>query len=654
MSAPIWTPSPERIAEANLTAFIGAVNRRWGGAIVDYASLHAFSIAEPERFWRSVLEFCRVEHSGSADRVLIEDHRMSGARWFPDITLNVARTLLAGRDTDLAVIGLREDGRRNTLTFAELRALVSLLAQALRAAGIGIGDRVACFMPSVPETVAAMLATAAVGAIWASCPPEYGVVGALDRIEQIAPKLLFTADGYLYGGERHDLLAKAGAIAARVPSIENVVVVPVLSERPDVSSVRAGVALHDFLAPFGAGPIEYRDLPFDQPGYILFSSGTTGRPKCILHSAGGALLENLKAHALQFDVKPGDRVYMAATTGWVVWNIMSFALGCGAAIVLYDGSPFYPTKDALVRHAASERVTFLRLAARYVEAIAKARHVPMREHDLSALRTVMCNGSPFSAEGYEYIHTQVKRDVHLVSPSGGTDPFGSLVSANPIGPVWPGEIQAPALGLAIDVFDGQGRPLRGAAGELVVTRPFPSMPLGYLDDPGAARYREAYFAHYPNVWRHGDWAEITPRGGFIIHGRSDATLNARGVRIGTAEIYRQLESVPEIAESVAVAQDWDGDTRVVLFVRLQPGARLDAALRARVRAVIRDNLSPRHVPAKIVAVPAIPLTVTGKVSEVAVRDAIHGRPVRNRDVLANPDALAHFAPERLPEMSEAS
>jgi acetoacetyl-CoA synthetase len=647
MTTPIWIPSAERVAGANITAFSAELNRRWDRSLSDYASLHAFSVAEPEKFWPSILSFCRIAHEGSSARVLVDGGRMPGARWFPDLKLNIARTMLAGTDDALAIIALREDGRRRSLTFGELRALVSRIAQAMRAAGIGIGDRVACLMPSVPETVAAMLATQAIGAVWASCPPEYGVAGALDRIEQIAPKLLFTADAYLYGGERHDLLAKAAAIAARVGSIETAVVVSVLGGPFALGGIRGGETFGDFVAPFAAGEVEYESLAFDHPGFILFSSGTTGRPKCILHSAAGALLENVKAHALQFDVKPGDRVYMPATTGWVVWNIMAFALGCGAAIVLYDGSPFYPARDALVRHAAAERVTFLRLAARYVEAIAKAGHAPIREHDLGALRTLMCNGSPFSDEGYRYVHAKVKQNVHLVSPSGGTDSFGSLVSANPIGPVWAGEIQAPALGFAVDVLDPAGHPLRGAPGELVVTRPFPSMPLGYLGDASGARYREAYFAHFPNTWRHGDWAEVTPNGGFLIHGRSDATLNARGIRVGTAEIYRQLEAIAEVAESVAVAQDWDGDTRVVLFVRLQPGARLDGDLQSRIRKAIRENLSPRHVPAEIVAVPAIPLTVTGKVSEVAVQDAIHGRPVRNRDVLANPEALAHFAPERL-------
>ena len=648
---PIWTPSPERVAGANLTAFIADVNRRWCRSIADYADLHAFSVREPEHFWDAVWDHCGVIAEVRGERVVEHFDRMPGARWYPDARLNFARNLLRRNDSEPAVIGLREDGRRQVLSFAELHNLVSRLAQAMRAAGIGVGDRVAAIVPNLPETVAAMLATTSIGAIWSCCSPEFGASAALDRIGQVEPKLLVTSDGYLFGGETYALIDKIATIVTRIPSVETTLVIPVLAGRPAIETIRSAVLLDDFLAPYAAGAIPFESLPFDHPVFILYSSGTTGAPKCIVHGAGGALLENLKAQALQYDVKQGDCVYWWTTTGWVVWNLMTFALGRGASIVLYDGSPFYPTKDAILRHAAAERATFIRLTPKYVEQLAKSGIEPARNLDLGALRTMIISSSPFGADGYDYIYDKVKGDLHLASPAGGTDPLGSLVSGNPIGPVWPGEIQARALGFRTEVFDATGNPVIGTAGELVVAQPFPSMPIGFWGDMTGERYRDAYFRHFPNVWRQGDWAQITERGGVIIFGRSDATLNARGIRVGTAEIYSQLGDVVEIAECVAIGQEWEGDTRIVLFVQLRPGTTLHAQLADRIRQRIRDNLSPRHVPARIVAVPEIPLTVTGKVSEIAVHNAIHGRAVGNRDALANPLSLLHFTPERLPELA---
>lgn len=654
MTKPLWTPSPERLAEANLTAFIAEVNRRHGLAIADYAQLHTFSITERDKFWRAVFEFCGIKHSGLGDRVLLDGNKMPGARWFPEARLNIANSLLARKDDMEAVIGLREDGKRKALTFAELNAESSRFEQAMRAAGIGIGDHVASFICNVPEAVVACIATAAVGAVWAGCAPEFGVAGAFDRIGQVAPKLLIVADGYLFGGKQIDLLEKTAEIVARVPSIEIVVVVPVVAEQPDISKVAKAMLLEDFVAAYEPREIQCEELPFDAPAYILFSSGTTGAPKCIVHSGAAALLENCKAVTLQFDINPGDRVYLPCTTSWVVWHILIFHLARGAAIILYDGSPFYPHADQQVRHTASERATCARWAARYVESLMKAGFRPGTDHDLSALRTIMCNGSVFSADGYEWIYSKVKKDIHLISPSGGTDSFGSLVSNDPTGPVWAGEIQRPALGFDTVIFDDDGKAVIETPGELVVRQAFPSMPLHYLGDPTGERYHDAYFNDFSNVWRHGDWAKVTAQGGFVIFGRSDATLNAGGVRIGTAEVYRQISTIDEIAESAIVAQEWEGDTRTVLFVKLKPGVRLDDALRTQIKRSIRENVSPRHVPTKIIAVPDFPLTVTGKISEAAVREAIHGRSPRNRDVLANPAALVHFAPSALPELATAS
>lgn len=651
MMQPIWQPSAERIADSEMTAFIAEVNRRWNKGIRSYADLHRFSVDEPERFWIAVWDFCGIIAAHRGEKVLIDGDRMPGATWFPEARLNFAENLLRRRDQATAIVSLRENGERRALSFAELYDLVSRLAQAMTASGVVAGDRVAGYIPNIPEAVAGMLAAASIGAIWSCCAPEFGVSAALERIGQVKPKLLLSADGYSYGGRRFDLIEKTAALARAIPSVTTTVVVENLQPNPVIDAIPSGQRFAQFIAPFSKRKIPFVAFPFNHPIFILFSSGTTGAPKCILHGAGGTLLENLKSLALQFDVKAGDRVYWWTTTGWVVWNLMVYSLARGAGIVLYDGSPFYPSTDVILRHTAEERATFIRLTPKYVETLMKSGLVPAKEYDFSALRTVIVSSSPFGADGYDYIYGSVKRDVHLGSPSGGTDPLGSLVSANPISPVWPGEIQGPALGFKIEVFDDAGRAIQGSAGELVVTRPFPSMPIGFWGDPDGVNYRKAYFQHFPNVWRHGDWAQITQRGGVVIFGRSDSTLNARGIRIGTAEIYRQLGSFTEIADSVAVSQDWDGDTRIVLFIKMRAGEIFDEGFADLIRKRIRENLSPRHVPDKIIAVPEIPLTTTGKVSEAAVRGAIHGRASANQGALANPEALKHFHPDVLTELT---
>jgi acetoacetyl-CoA synthetase len=647
---PIWQPSPERIAGSEITAFIAEINRRWGTQIRDYASLHRFSVEEPERFWTAIWDYFSIVAKNRGDEVLVDGDKMPGARWFPEAQLNFAQNMLRRRDDEIAIVALREDGKRRTMSFAELYDLVSRIAQAMTASGVGAGDRVAAYMPNIPEAIAGMIATTSIGAIWSCCAPEFGVPATVDRIGQVRPKLLLTADGYLYGGKQFNLIEKVSALAQALPSVETVVVVENIQSRPAVDTIPSGVRFEDFIAPFPNGEIAFESFPFNHPVFILFSSGTTGVPKCILHGAGGILIENLKSLGLQFDVKCGDRVYWWTTTGWVVWNLMAFSLARGASIVLYDGSPFYPTEDAILRHTAEERATFIRLTPKYVETLMKSGNVPARNLDFSALRTMIVSSSPFGADGYEYIYESVKRDIHLGSPSGGTDPLGSLVSANPISPVWPGEIQGPALGFNIGIFDEAGRPIKEGAGELVVTQPFPSMPIAFWNDPDGNKYRDAYFNHFSNVWRHGDWAQLTERGGAVIFGRSDATLNARGIRIGTAEIYRQLGAIPEVADSVAVSQDWDGNTRVILFVKMREGKRLEAEIVDRIRKRIRENLSPRHVPDKIISVPEIPLTSTGKISEAAVQAMIHGRRPANEGALANPDALKYFTLEVLAEL----
>jgi acetoacetyl-CoA synthetase len=649
---PIWRPSADRVASSNLTAFIAEINRHYGKSITDYAALHAFSTTEPERFWAATWDFCDVMAEHRGETIVVNAGSMNGAKWFPEARLNLARNLLRRNDDAPGVIALQEGGGRRSLTFRELRDIVSQYVQAMRGAGIGVGDRVAGFMPNVPEAVAALLATISVGAVWACCSPELGVGAAVDRLIQIGPKLLFAGDGYRYAGKSHEVLGKVADIVARIPSIATTVVVPTLESARSIGQIRSAVLVDEFVSSYPPGDIRFESLPFEHPAFILFSSGTTGAPKCILHSAGGAVLEQLKAQVLHLDVRPGDRYFCWTPTGWVTWNLHLFTLGRGASIVIYDGSPFYPEKDAILRYTADEQVTLVRLTPKYVEELAKAGLNPSQRFDLSSLRTIMCNGSPFTREGYQYVYDKVKRDVHLTSPAGGTDPFGSLVSCNSNAPVWAGEIQVPALGIKVEIFDDSGRPVIEQPGELVVTKPFPSMPIGFLGDPNRIAYQKAYFDMFPDVWRQGDWAATTKNGGFVIYGRSDTTLNARGLRIGTAEIYRQLGGIADIVESAAVGQEWENDTRIVLFVQLTPGAKLDQELDLKIRREIRENLSPRYVPAKIIAVPAIPLTLTGKVSEAAVTNAIHGRPVRNRDSLSNPDALLHFSPELLPALGE--
>jgi acetoacetyl-CoA synthetase len=652
MMTPIWEPSEERMAHSEMAAFIAEVNRRWKKDIIDYAGLHRFSVEEPERFWIAVWDYCGVIAEERGDIVLADGDRMPGATWFPQARLNFSQNLLRRRDDETAIVALAEDGSRRTLTFAELYDLVSRIAQAFTASGIEAGDRVAAYIPNIPEAVAAMLAAASIGAIWSCCAPEFGVAAAVDRIGQVTPKLLLTADGYFYGGKKFDLTERISEISRLIPSIKSVVVVGSHESRPAIATIPLAQHFADFIEPFQKRDIPFPSLPFNHPVFILFSSGTTGAPKCILHGAGGILLENLKSMTLQFDVKRGDCVYWWTTTGWVVWNLMIFALSRGARIVLYDGSPFHPSLDAIFRHTSNERATFIRLTPKYVETLMNSGFAPGEDFDFSALRTIIVSSSPFGADGYGYIYDNIKRDVHLGSPSGGTDPLGSLVSANPISPVWSGEIQGPALGFKIEIYNEAGQPVEDGAGELVVTQPFPSMPIAFWDDPKGGKYHDAYFSRYMNVWRHGDWAKITSRGGVVIFGRSDATLNARGIRIGTAEIYRQLSAIVEIAQSVAVSQEWKGDTRIVLFVTLREGDRLDTALADRIRRQIRENLSPRHVPEKIIAVPEIPLTFTGKISEAAVRDAIRGQTLVKEGSLANPQALRYFRPDATPELMD--
>ena len=648
MAEPLWRPNAERIASANMTAFMRKLEADWRLELKDYAALHRFSIEEMEKFWLSLWDFCGVVAERRGNVVMENPERMPGCRFFPDARLNFAENLLRRSDDSDALVFWGEDKVRRRMSWRELHEAVSRLAQALECDGVGPGDRVAGWLPNLPETVIAMLAATSLGAVWSTSSPDFGVEGVVDRFGQIEPKVLFAADGYHYNGKAHDCLVRLKEIVERLPSVKRVVVVAYTRDVLALGGLPAAASWHEYLAPYRPRRISYAQLPFNHPLYVLFSSGTTGAPKCIVHGAGGTLLTHLKEHKLHADIKPGDRLFWFTTCGWMMWNWLASSLAAEATLLLYDGSPFHPSGNVVFDFAQEAEMSFLGTSAKFIDACRKAGLSPAKSHKLAKLRAIGSTGSPLVAEGFDYVYAQVKEDVHLASVSGGTDIIGCFVGGNPLGPVWRGEIQAKILGMAVEVFDEEGRPLEGEKGELVCVKPFPSMPLGFWNDPGDKKYRAAYFEKFPGVWCHGDWSMTTEHGGIVIYGRSDATLNPGGVRIGTAEIYRQVEQLEEVVESLVIGQDWENDVRVVLFVRLTDGTRLDAALSDKIKAQIRRNTTPRHVPARIVQVDDIPRTKSGKIVELAVREVVHGRPVKNLEALANPDALALF--KHLPEL----
>ncbi|MCX7178788.1 MAG: acetoacetate--CoA ligase [Proteobacteria bacterium] len=653
-AAQLWQPSAARIEQSKLAAFMLAAGRQWGLAFADYAQLHRWSIEHPEQFWVSLWDFAQVVGERGLT-VLVDGDKMPGAQWFPEARLNYAQNLLRSRSDSDAIVFWGEDRFKLRYSYRELYQQVAQLAAAMRAQGVTQGDRVAAYMPNLPETVVAMLATASIGAIFTSASPDFGLQGVLDRFGQIEPKLLICADGYFYNGKVIDILDKVADVVAQLPCIQHTLVVPYVRQEHDLARIGRAQRYADFIAPYcGIEQIEFAQLPFYHPLYIMYSSGTTGVPKCIVHSAGGALLQHLKEHQLQSDVHPGDRLFYFTTCGWMMWNWLVSGLASGATLLLYDGSPFVGRGKVLFDYADAEGMTHFGTSAKFIDAIAKINLEPVRTHQLTALRAMFSTGSPLVAESFDYVYQKIKQDIQLASISGGTDIISCFVLGNPSGPVWRGEIQCAGLGMAVDVFDEAGRAVRGEKGELVCTRPFPVMPIGFWNDAAGRKYHAAYFQRFANVWCHGDFAEVTAHGGFVIYGRSDATLNPGGVRIGTAEIYRQVEKLDEVVESLVIGQNWPpqdpSDARVVLFVKLRENLTLDEALVKRIKEVIRSNTTPRHVPAKILQVADIPRTKSGKIVELAVRNVVHGEAVKNIEALANPEALDHF--RQRPELQE--
>ena len=671
LNAPVWTPTAEAVERANVTRFIREAVQPLGGLaarVTDSTSLYDWSIAEPARFWAAVWGFCEIltaprEGAAAWDEVLVGGDRMAppdpelGPRWFTGARLNFAENLLRYRDDRDALVLWTERGVQRRMSYGELADAVAAFAGFLRRSGVVAGDRVAGFLPNIPEAVVAMLATASLGALWSSCSPDFGVAGVLDRFGQIAPRVLVAADGYRYGGAPVDSLERVRAIAEALPSVERIVIVPHLrmggfAESVPVPVLHRAISWDDAIAEGAGAPLVFEQLPFDHPLYVMYSSGTTGLPKCMVHGAGGTLLQHLKELVLHTDLRRDDRILYYTTCGWMMWNWLVSSLAVGATVVLYDGAPILRHRSVMWDLVAAERVTVFGTSARWIALTEKEGSRPRDTHDLGALRTILSTGSPLAPASFDYVYESVKPDVRLSSISGGTDIISCFALGDPTRPVYRGELQTRGFGMRVDVFDDEGQPVVGERGELVCTAPFPSMPVAFWNDASGAKYRAAYFEVYDGVWCHGDWAELHPTGGLTITGRSDATLNPAGVRIGTAEIYRQVERLPEVVESLVIGQEIvtkrGADVRIVLFVRLRDGLVLGDALRERIRREIRERTTPHHVPRKIIQVADIPRTISGKITELAVREVVHGRPVKNRDALANPEALEHF--RDLPEL----
>ncbi|WP_372678902.1 acetoacetate--CoA ligase [Desulfosarcina sp.] len=651
MSKLLWQPSEVQIKSSNMFRFMTLINERHGTSFDSYDGLYQWSVDHIPEFWKEMWEFAAIKASKPYDQVIDDANRMPGARWFDGARLNFAENLLRYRDDRLALVFRGEDQVRRTLTYAQLYDEVARVAMALKDAGVVAGDRVAGFVPNMPESIIAMLAASSLGAAWSSCSPDFGIKGVLDRFGQIRPKVLFTADGYFFKGKPLDSLARIADIISQIPSVERLVVVSYTHQKPDISAISNAVLYDDFKSAQDGLEIDFAQLPFDHPLYVMYSSGTTGLPKCMVQSAGGILIHHLKELMLHTDLKREDTIFYFTTCGWMMWNWLVSSLATGATLVLYDGNPFHPSPKAMWQMAQDEKISVFGTSAGYLAALQAAGVRPKEEFDLSPLRAVLSTGSPLSIESFEFVYDAVKSDLQLASIAGGTDLNGCFALGNPMGPVYAGELQCRGLAMKVFAFDDDGQPVVGQEGELVCAAPFPSMPIYFWNDPEGKKYHSAYFDVYPGIWRHGDYIVVSEHGGVVMHGRSDATLNPGGVRIGTAELYRQVEQLEEVEDSVVVGQKWENDVRVILFVKLAPGFDLTDDLKNKIRKTIRVHASPRHVPAKIIPVPDIPYTLNMKKVELAVKKVIHNQEVKNKDALRNPEALDYFA--GIAELQEA-
>jgi acetoacetyl-CoA synthetase len=643
MAKMLWKPSEDSVRQSTMYRFMQFINSKYQQKLDAYAPLYEWSIQNIPEFWASIWDFLKIIHSAPYQEVVDDPAKMPGARWFSGARLNFAENLLRYRDSHTALIFKGEAQPAIKMTYAELYDEVARIAKSLRTMGIKPGDRVVGFMPNMPQAIIAMLAATSIGATWSSCSPDFGIKGVLDRFGQIQPRVIFTANGYWFKGRKIDSLERMAGILKELRTIERVVVVPYTEPAPDIRKVPNAVLWSDFRAPESGLPIPFEQLPFEHPLYIMYSSGTTGLPKCMVQSAGGILIHHLKELVLHTNLSRADTLFYFTTCGWMMWNWLTSGLAVGATLVLYDGNPFHPHPGALWEMAQAERITVFGTSAGYIGALMVSGVAPGRQYDLAPLRAVLSTGSPLSVDGFEFIYQHVKSDLQLASISGGTDLNGCFALGNPMSPVYAGELQCRGLAMDVQAFDAEGNPVANQQGELVCRRAFPSMPIYFWDDPQGKKYFSAYFGVYPNVWRHGDFIEVNERGGVVIYGRSDATLNPGGVRIGTAEIYSIVALMPEIVDSVVIGQNWKNDVRVVLFVQLPEGQQLTEALKQKIRDTIRNLASPRHVPAKIIAVPGIPYTLNMKKVEMAVKKVIDGKPVLNKDALSNPDILDFYA-----------